>query len=203
MTFELLIGIINWLGIVVFAISGVIEARKKKLDLFGTYAVAFITAYGGGTLRDVMLGRVPVGWTRDDTNLIFTGLIATIAFVTLPRLKIPAPVLDIPDALGIGLFGITGTTYALQAGTPPLVAVLIGVITASFGGVLRDMIVNEVPNVFRRGQLYATAAFAGSAAFVLLNGGRTDSTPALLIGVTVTFTLRVLALRYNIRLPSF
>jgi uncharacterized membrane protein YeiH len=151
----------------------------------------------------MMLGRVPVGWTRDDTNLIVTGIIATFAFAALPRLKIPAPVLDIPDALGIGLFAITGTTYALQAGTPPLVAVLMGVITASFGGVLRDVIVNEVPNIFRRGQLYATAAFGGSAVFVLANGARSDNAYAVVIGIAVTFTVRILALRYNIRLPSF
>lgn len=202
MTFETLIGLINILGLVAFSISGVIDARRKRLDLVGVLVVSFVTTFGGGTLRDLLLGRLPLAWVVDQRYLLGTFAIALIAFYVLREWNFPRHWLEIPDALGLGLYAVTGTTFALQMNLPPLVASVMGVITATFGGVIRDVICNELPTVFQRGQLYATAAFVGAWTYLILEWAQAADTVAVAGGIVITFTIRMLALRFDIRLPD-
>jgi uncharacterized membrane protein YeiH len=201
MSLDFLLTLINTLGVIAFTISGVIEARRKQMDLIGVCTVAFITAYGGGTIRDVLLGRYPLFWVANQTYVLTTLALAIVAYFVLRLIPVSPKAILIPDALGLGLFSITGTTYALQSHTSSVIAAIMGVITAVFGGVLRDIICNEIPNVFQRTQLYATCALAGALTLIALTHLRVAETIALLAGLLVTFLLRMLAVRFDLKLP--
>jgi uncharacterized membrane protein YeiH len=158
-------------GIIAFASSGFIEARRKRMDPIGIFTVAFITAFGGGTLRDILLDRRPLFWVQHQE---YTLLIFALAIVVLPlsrriRSSSAERAIIFADALGLGLFSAVGASVAQEAQMPIFICVMMGVITAIFGGVLRDVICNEIPLVFRRGQLYATCAFIGCWVYLLLN----------------------------------
>jgi uncharacterized membrane protein YeiH len=197
--------IIEILGIFAFAITGIIEARRKEMDIIGTYSVAMITAFGGGTLRDILINRYPMFWIENYTYPILILALSVISvFILRKQISFAKPVhmiLNLLDALALGLFSAVGSSYALNMGVHWITAVLIGVVTGVFGGVLRDIICNEVPVVFKQSQLYATCAFLGSLTFVLLsNYFPVDSVAPLIAGIAVTFTLRVISIKYNIQL---
>lgn len=191
-------------GIVAFACSGFIEARRKKMDLVGVFTVAFITAFGGGTLRDLLLDRRPLFWVEHQEYPILIFAMALIAMPFLRHLRHAAAerTIVLADALGLGLFSVAGTSLAVDAEMPMFVCVMMGVITGIFGGVLRDVICNEIPLVFRRGHLYATCSFVGCWVYLLLD--KTGMTQALsvLAGIAVTFVLRALAVRLDWKLPG-
>ncbi|MCB1960742.1 MAG: trimeric intracellular cation channel family protein [Rhodocyclaceae bacterium] len=188
-------------GAVVNAASGVLEAGRKRFDLFGMVVVALAAALGGGSLRDILLDRT-VFWIADQRYLIAALLAGVGTFILARRVRLPARLFLLPDALGLALFTVVGTQAALNHGAPWLVASLMGVITGVFGGILRDVLCNELPLVFR-GELYATAAWLGALALIVLPQlGVSPRLAAVLAGITV-LVLRLLAMRYRWHLPSF
>src|SRR5512138_3467302 len=157
--------LLTYLAVAASAISGSLEARKFNMDIVGATTVAFVTAFGGGTVRDLLLGRTPIFWLLDPWLTIATFGTALVSYYSVRRVS--DRLLVVADALGLGFFSTLGATYALQMKLSMLVAVLMGVVTGVFGGVLRDTICNRVPAVFRRNtELYATCSFVGVWVFV-------------------------------------
>jgi uncharacterized membrane protein YeiH len=165
--------------------------------------VAFITAFGGGTLRDLLLDRRPLFWVENQEYpiLIFVMSIIAIPFLRHLRNAVTENAIVLADALGLGLFSVTGASLAQEAQMPMFVCVMMGVITGIFGGVLRDIICNEIPLVFRRSHLYATCAFAGCWTYLILNWLELNEGVALGFGVGICFVLRMMAVRFDWKLP--
>jgi len=192
--------IIELLGTAAFAISGAFSAMEKKLDVFGVMVLAFVTAIGGGTVRDVLIGNVPVMWLRGLTAplTILAAVCAAMLFRGVFK-NLPKTLL-LFDSLGLGLFTVTGIQTGMAAGIHPAMCVALGTITGCFGGVIRDLLLREIPVLFRK-EFYATACIAGGALYLLLLGWA--SVPVAQTGAIVCiFILRILAVRYNWRLPS-
>ncbi|MCY1354036.1 hypothetical protein D9M68_458420 [compost metagenome] len=190
-------------GVAVFAITGALMAGRKSMDLFGVLVIAIITALGGGTLRDVILGNHPVSWIRDDTYILAASLAAvgTVLWVRLTR-PIHETGLLLADAFGLAVFTVYGTQVALQHDLQPGTAVIMGVITAVGGGVLRDIICNEVPLIFQK-EIYAIACIAGSLVFLAL---RELALPGWLVSMAamlVVLLIRLAAIRWKLSLPRF
>ena len=193
---------IELLGIITFALSGIVEARRKRMDLVGVYTVALITAFGGGTLRDLFIDRTPLFWVANEGYAILILVMSVGAFLFPGLTRVPARAMILPDALGLGLFSIAGTGFALDAGAPAFIAALLGTTTGIFGGVIRDVIGNEIPFIFRNKYLYATAAFAGCLLYMLLIGTGVEKGLAVLIGIAAVVLLRLAALRLGLQLPG-
>jgi uncharacterized membrane protein YeiH len=194
--------LIEILGVITFALSGIIEARRKHMDLVGVYTVALITAFGGGTLRDLFLDRTPLFWVANQWYAILILVMAVAAFLFPSLTRVPDRVMVLPDALGLGLFSIAGTGFAVDSGTAPFIAALLGTTTGVFGGVIRDVIANEIPFIFRNKYLYATAAFAGCWFYMLLVAIGVEKGLAVLYGIAAVAVLRLAALRFGLRLPG-
>ena len=192
------------LGIVAFAFSGFVEARRKQMDMVGVFTVAFITAFGGGTLRDLLLDRRPLFWVehQEYTLLVFVLALAAIPAVRHLRSGPAEKAIVVADALGLGLFAAVGASVAADAHMPLFVSVMMGVITAIFGGVLRDVICNEIPLVFRRGQLYATCAFVGCWVYLIADMLHASQAVALGASIVVTTAMRLVAVRLDLKLPA-
>jgi uncharacterized membrane protein YeiH len=189
------------IGVAAFAASGVLSAARKGMDLIGVAAIAFVTALGGGTLRDLLLDRHPVFWIAS-RDYIYVCLGATVATLLWVRIRVPPyRALLVADALGLAFFVIAGTAIAQQSGEWGIVALLMGVMTGSAGGVIRDVLSAEIPLVLRPGRLYVSAAIAGAALYLVLEwmGVRRDL--AGYAGMTVIATLRFISMRWNVRLP--
>lgn len=191
------------MAVIANGVFGIMLARSKRMDFAGVFSVALILAFGGGTLRDLFLDRTPLFWIE---KAHYPVIIFVIAIVTsfFPRLHGGlGRLLYLPDALGLGLFSIVGAGYALEAGTTLFIAALLGVVTGTFGGVIADVICNEVPSLFRSAPLYATCSFAGCWVFLLLDRYTRLGEPVVLTaGVVTVVTLRLVALRWNWRLPE-
>ncbi len=196
--------LIELLGVLAFAFTGIIEARKKGMDLIGVYGVSMITAFGGGTIRDLLIGHYPLFWIAHSSYvLILLGFAIVAALVKAEfyeNLHVNQA-FEVLDALGLGLFATVGASIARQNGCDFYISMLLGVVTGVFGGILRDTICNEIPNVFKRNELYATCAFLGCA--VLLGGMQlgVDALLATLTGIAVTVLLRLISVKYRIKLP--
>ena len=188
-------------GTAVFAISGAWVACRKDMDIFGAMVLAFVTAVGGGTIRDVLLGATPVFWFQDTLYLtvIFASTLLAIALRNWHK-KAKWP-LQVADALGLAVFVVIGADKALTYGAEPVVAVMMGVLTGCGGGAIRDVLADEIPNVLRN-EVYASAAIAGGAVFVFLDS-ILGFTLAAVISATLVLLMRLLALYNNISLPRF
>jgi len=193
---------IEFLGIITFAVSGIVEARRKGMDLVGVYTVALITAFGGGTLRDLIIDRTPLFWVANQGYAILILALSFGAFLFPGLSRVSERAMLVPDALGLGLFSIAGASFALDAGTSPFIAALLGTATGVFGGVMRDVICNEIPSVFRNRYLYATAAFAGCWLYMLLIAVGLAKDPAIFSGIAGVVCLRLVALRFGLRTPG-
>jgi uncharacterized membrane protein YeiH len=200
-TLDPLITVVSVLGLGAFTLSGVIEAKRKDMDVVGAAAVAFITAVGGGTMRDVLLGRYPIFWIEDQRYALGIFALAVISFYSLRAARLTSSAILVPDALGLGLFTVTGASYAIASHTSLAIASLLGVITGVLGGVLRDVVCNEIPSVFARTQLYATCALAGAWVYLLLGAAGVIADVAVPAGALATFLLRMAAVRFDLRLP--
>lgn len=201
---DLLLKIIEFTAILVFAYSGIIHAYRIGLDWVGVLTIAIVTAFGGGTLRDVLLGNHPLFWITNWHYLVFIFLLSPIAILLIKLNKdfSSRRALMWIDALGLGLFTASGVGIALKLETPLLPAVLIGVVTATFGGVVRDVLSSQKVQLFQPTEpLYATCAFVGGWLYILLIKFDILAASALIVCVIVTFTLRILAVKYNLRLP--
>jgi uncharacterized membrane protein YeiH len=177
-------------GTLAFALSGLIEAARKRLDVVGMAMVTFLAAFGGGTIRDILLDRRPFFWVENSF-----WLWAVLA----PTERATAW----PDAFGLGVFAAGGTQIALAAELPAIVAVIMGVITAVVGGVLRDVVVNEIPRAFVDHQPYSVLAFTGSWVVVGLNLLGWPGYFAVAVGAVVIIVLRICAMVFGWRLPSW
>lgn len=189
------------LGTVAFAISGVLVAMEKRLDLFGVGIIALVTAIGGGTLRDMLIGNMPVTWTT--TPLYMYVILGSLLFAIVfqRRLEYLRTSLFLFDTIGIGLYTMVGIEKGMEAGLEPLICVTLGTITASFGGVLRDILCNEIPVIFRR-EIYATACILGGVGYFLLLKTPLPEAYAYLSGVALVIGIRLLAVRFEIALPD-
>lgn len=189
------------LGVAVFAVSGVLAAGRKGLDVVGVAVVATVTAVGGGTLRDLLLDRHPTFWIADTTYLwVILGATAlTLGYVRFWIATRRA--LLVADALGLAFFTIAGVQIAEQTGVPDLIALLMGTITGVAGGVFRDVLTAEIPLVMRPGRLYATAAIVGAASYVLLVRWGITPDAAALVGMAAIAGLRLAAILWRLELP--
>ncbi len=192
---------ITLLAVVVSSASGVLKAGAKAYDLFGVIIIAITTGLGGGSLRDLLLGR-EVFWIQDQMFFIASLGSAIATFVAARLIALPGRFFLVADAAGLATFGIAGTLVALLADAPPLLASFMGVMTGTMGGIFRDLLCVEPPVVFHS-PLYATAAWGGSLLFIaLLAFGLGTTTAAVIAGLAI-FVTRLLAIYYDIRLPRF
>lgn len=188
-----------------FALSGVLEAARKRLDAVGVCVVGFLAAFGGGTVRDLLLDQRPFFWVRHIDVLWGILLLCVLAMMFLRQRHFPLTerAIQWPDALGLGLFAATGVHQALLLQMPAVVAVLMGIITGVFGGVLRDMVCNEIPAAFKDHRPYAVCAFIGGWVYVGLWYLAAPGWLALLACVGVTAGLRALAVWRDLQLPAW
>ena len=213
---NLFVFFVQWSAVILSALAGLYAARKRGMDIYGSLVIAFIVTLGGGTLRDLLLGRYPIFWIDEPVYAVTVVVIAILSlFVgfeakrsqTAARVAQPvARITDdrstlyiIVDSLALGLWAYLGTLYALQLGTPPMVAPIMGVITASFGGVLRDLFFAKVPQSFMPGQLYAVAAAAGATVYVLMWELGIGSTASFLACFGLTVSIRLASVKLNIQ----
>jgi uncharacterized membrane protein YeiH len=196
--------LLEFLATIAFAISGVLSAFRKRMDVVGVSVCAFLAAFGGGTLRDVLLDRRPFFWV--DHQMVLLAVLAVslgcAALVSLQRLEKGERGLQIPDAIGLGLFCATGTHLSWTLGQPPVVAVMMGVITATFGGVLRDLVCNEIPALFRDHRPYALCAVAGGSIYLIAVAFDISSWSAMTLCALTTTGLRSAVLFFDLTLPA-
>ncbi len=192
--------ILDLLGTFAFAVSGIRMASNKQMDWFGAYIIGLVTAIGGGTLRDLLLDTTPF-WMVAPQYLLTTGVALFATILMGNKLLKLGKSLFLFDTIGLGLFTIVGITKSLDAGFPIGIAIIMGTITGTVGGVIRDVLLNEVPLLFRR-DIYAMACVAGGAVFFLLDFlGLMDSLTEI-IAALVVILVRLLAVRYHIHLPQ-
>lgn len=200
MDMELLLYIVDHLGVAVFAVAGTLLAFRKNLDGFGVIVLAAVTAIGGGTLRDLMLD-LPVFWVHDP-NYLYTIAAAALLTILWLRLRdyIHQTTLLLADAVGVAFFTVMGAQKAMMAGFSPLICVIMGTMSACFGGMLRDVLVRDIPMVLK-GELYATTCLVGGSVYVVL----VEFTPALalLVGGLTTLAMRLGAIRWQWTLTVF
>jgi uncharacterized membrane protein YeiH len=192
-------------AMIAFALSGVIAAGRKQLDAVGVCVVAALTAFGGGTLRDVLLDRRPFFWVAhaDWLWILLAVSLAAMLFLRQRHLRLTERAILWPDAVGLGLFAASGTQIALDAQMPSLVAVVMGMMTSAFGGALRDIVCNEIPSAFSDHRPYALCAFAGGWVVVAAEELGAGDQAALGAGALCATSLRVLALALDWRLPAW
>jgi uncharacterized membrane protein YeiH len=198
---ENLLHIIDILGTFAFAVSGAFSAMEKKLDPFGVIILSFVTAIGGGTLRDLLIGDTPVGWLKDGTAtlVIIAAAIGTMLFGQL--LKKVTTTLFLFDALGLGLFTLIGVEKGMQLHLSAGICIALGTITGSFGGVIRDVLLNNVPLVFRK-EIYASVSIAGGLLYFILLRISLQADLANIICIVFIFISRILVVRYKLALPK-
>jgi uncharacterized membrane protein YeiH len=194
--------IIEILGTFSFAVSGAFFAMEKKLDPFGVIILSFVTAIGGGTLRDLMIGNLPVGWLQNETATITIFIAAIGSMFFEARLRQFTTTLFLFDALGLGLFTIVGIEMAIELHFSTGVCIAIGTITASFGGVIRDVLLNNVPLVFRK-EIYAMASIIGGLIYFLFRKIELDEDVAKVVCILLIFAIRLIAVKYRLGLPAF
>lgn len=198
-----LLFVLNLLGAAVFAISGVLAAGRKSLDLLGVMVIAVVTAIGGGTIRDLLLDRHPIFWFHETEHLLVILAASLLTLVYLRFRRPPDRSLLIADALGLALFTIGGTQVAISAELPGIIAIIMGVITGVAGGVVRDILTAEIPLILRRGHLYATASITGATLYLVLVGVGTPRPLPTLIGMASVVLLRFASILWGLQLPSF
>jgi len=194
--------IISYTGIFIFAITGALKARAFKMDVFGGIVLAFVTAYGGGTLRDILIGVRPVNWVNDNLAMLLVLLGTAFTFFLNNNLRNFNKFIFFTDAMGLGLFTATGIKVGLLNGLNDTYALIMGVITATFGGLIADILCNAVPNLLKRGELYATACAIGGAAYLLLNRFSSTKDINLFLCVIIVVALRIYSKRKRLMLPE-
>jgi len=188
-------------AVLAFGVSGVALARTKRLDPLGATALAFATAFGGGTVRDLCLDRHPLYWMEhQEMAIAVVALAVVLSYLPLRGLG-TGRVLLWADGLGLALFSVLGTAVTLDAGQPAFIAVLLGLCSATAGGVIRDLLAREIPLIFQRIPLYATCSLIGCIGYLPLHRAAAELPALILIPIAATGALRLLALRFDWRLP--
>ena len=193
--------IIEVLGTFAFSISGVLVALEKRMDVFGVFIIAFVTSVGGGTLRDVLIGQTPVTW-MENMIYVYVIIIATIfSIIFRKRIDYLRVSLFLFDTIGIGLYTVVGIEKGLAIGLHPILCIALGTITACFGGVIRDILCNEIPVIFRK-EVYATACILGGITYFVLRELPIDNNIVFVISGSVVIAVRLIAVKFKISLPS-
>jgi uncharacterized membrane protein YeiH len=198
--FAALITTLDWFGVAVFAVTGALVASRKQMDIFGFALLATVTGIGGGSVRDVVLGQLPVFWVKQPAYVAICVAVSVVVFFTAHIPESRYRLLMWLDAIGLSFFCVVGAGKGLEAG--PFIAVVMAVITASFGGIIRDVIGGESPFLLRK-EIYVTAALAGAVVFVGGAGLGVPETVAAIAGFAVCFVIRALGLRYGLSLPTY
>ncbi|MCA9787024.1 MAG: trimeric intracellular cation channel family protein [Candidatus Cloacimonetes bacterium] len=193
---------LDFAGVAVFAASGALSAGRQRLDLLGVLVISVVTSLGGGTLRDLLLDRHPLFWITDTRYLLVSTLAALLTLLWVRRFPVPERALLLADALGLALFTIMGARIAARAGLGVPISMMMGAITGAAGGVIRDVLSNDVPLILRR-DLYATASLAGAGVYLGLREALADPAPAIWAGLATVVALRLLAIHRGWRLPVF
>lgn len=196
------LSVITYLGVFVFALTGALKARTYRMDIFGGLVVAFATAYGGGTIRDLLIGIKPVNWINDNVALVLVFAGTTFTFLLKENVKKFKRTIFFTDAAGLGLFTVAGIEIALRHGLNSLYALVMGVMTATFGGLLADIFCNAVPDLFKRGELYATACALGGVIYILLTKTSLDPNLDIAICVVAVVSIRIYSKRKRLMLPE-
>jgi len=194
--------VLDILGTIAFAISGALSAMNRKLDLFGIFIIAFVTSIGGGTIRDVLIGNTPVSWMENTINLYLIGCVTIVAIILRNKLDYLKKSLFLFDTIGLGVFTIIGVETGIMAGLEPIVSIALGAMTGCFGGVLRDILCNEIPVIFRK-EIYATASIAGGVCFMVLYTLNITQNSIYIITTLLIISIRLLVVKYKVSLPSF
>lgn len=194
--------LIDAIGMVAFAISGALAGARKRMDVVGLILLAAVTGLGGGTVRDVLLGRLPLFWLRAPELLATTTGVAIFVFFAASRIELKQRALLWADGLGMALYAVIGAEIALLAGADAWAAMLMGMVTATFGGIVRDMICAEIPLILQR-EIYALAALAGAGLFVLLRMNGVWRETAFISGMSLAFGIRGLSLWFGWSLPAY
>ena len=188
-------------GTAVFALTGLLAAKDRQLDWYGGIVLAMVTAIGGGTFRDIALGRTPVFWMVDETYFWVILLISVVATPFISKISSPGRWLVWADAFGLSLFNVIGCQIALKANMSPLIAIFMGMATGTFGGMIRDLLVNEIPLVLRK-EIYATAALMGGVTYVALLQLPLPNGIAECTSMAICFAIRVFAIHKGWSLPK-
>jgi len=198
----MLLRILDLLGVAVFAISGALAGIAAQLDLLGVLVLASVTAVGGGTIRDVLLGRHPIFWIQDPGPVYAIVGAAVLTLFWVHFLPVPRSALLIADAFGLALFAMSGAQIAQSAGCRALVVVLMGTLTGAGGGVVRDLLSAKVPLILRQ-DIYASAAIAGVAVYLVVRAAKAPATFGLAVGFVTVLGTRLAAIAFDLRLPTF
>ncbi len=196
-----IIYVLDIIGTFAFAISGALVASKKDFDLFGVVIIAFVTAVGGGMLRDILIDAHPINWIGD-LNYVWT-IFAAVIFTFLLKSKI-APLsktLFLFDTIGIGVFTLLGLQKGLAYDLHPFISLIMGMISAVFGGVIRDVLTNEVPLIFKK-EIYALACLSGGTVYLIAVQFSLPTSISFIIGAIVIIIIRLIAVRYQLELPK-
>jgi uncharacterized membrane protein YeiH len=199
---NLLIELLDYFGIVVFAVSGALAAARARMDVVGFALLGVVTGIGGGSLRDLLLGRLPVFWIEQPQYIVLCVVASVATFVSVPIIASRLKLLLWADAVGLAVFAVLGAQTALAAGVPLIIAALLGVVSATFGGLIRDIICRETPLILLK-EIYVTAALVGASLYVCLIELEVAAGVAMLVGCSATFVVRGLALVYSLSLPVF
>lgn len=190
------------LGTIAFAISGALVAMNKKFDPFGVFIIAFVTAVGGGTLRDVLIGNHPVTW-MSNTMYFFVIVIAVIITILFrKKLKHLSKPMFLFDSIGLGIFTIIGTEIGINADFHPIISIALGTMSAAFGGVIRDILCNEIPVIFRK-EIYATACIFGAMTFIVLHNLNIPESFIYISTACIVIAIRLVAVKFQLSLPTF
>jgi uncharacterized membrane protein YeiH len=193
--------VIDVLGTAAFAVSGVLAAVEKKLDLFGIFMIAFVTAMGGGTLRDVLIGDVPVSWILHPAYGIIIFISSVVAILFINTIKNFQKILLVFDSLGLGFFTILGLQRGLTLGLNPGICIALGTIAGCFGGVIRDILLNNIPLIFHK-EIYATAGIVGGVLYFLLLKADLSTLMSEIICITAIVMVRLIAVKNHWSLPG-
>ncbi|MCF4101854.1 trimeric intracellular cation channel family protein [Gillisia sp. M10.2A] len=197
-----LFNILDLLGTMAFAISGALAAMSRKLDLFGIFIIAFVTSIGGGTLRDVLIGNTPVNWMENTNYVYLIGVVTILTIIFRNKINYLKTSLFLFDTIGLGIFTITGVETGIQNDLDPIISIALGAMTGTFGGVIRDILCNEIPVLFRK-EIYATASLTGALIFVLLDELQVNTDITYLVTALTVISIRLLVVKYKISLPFF
>lgn len=197
-----LFNILDILGTIAFAISGALAAMDRRLDLFGIFIIGFVTAIGGGTLRDALIGNTPVTWMENTIYIYLIGLVIILAIIFRNKINYLKKSLFLFDTIGLGVFTITGVEIGIRNGLDPIICVALGTMTGTFGGVIRDILCNEIPVIFRK-EIYATACIFGGLVFVIMDSLGVKQDVIYLTTTLIVISIRLIVVKYHISLPSF
>jgi uncharacterized membrane protein YeiH len=193
---------LDWFGLCVFALTGALVASRKRMDIVGFALLGSVTGIGGGTIRDMLLGALPVFWVKKPEYLLTCVLVSCAAFFVAHLVQSRQRLLIWADAVGLALFSVTGADIAMNQGGSAIVAIALGVATATFGGIIRDILGGDSPVILRR-EIYVTASFFGASVFVLLQYFDQSKNLALIAGFAAALLLRAAAISFNLSLPVF